>query len=129
MANGYKFVTEIAWIGGLNIPVADKLALPLRGAGLIPRSGRGEAGGRIHLDYRHAAYWVLSLAAHGPTTVLDSVTRLGALEPTRPEPGDFGSLLHVLAAEIGARASHIFNGRPPTGPHDAPDRTMRRVGS
>jgi len=121
MANGPRFVAVLADESGFSTAALDKLAWPMRKAGLLSRSGRGHASDRIHHDHWHAAHWVLALAAQGPTTVVDTVLQLGALEWTHPEPGDFGDLLHVVAAEIGARASHIFNGRPPTGPHDAPD--------
>jgi len=99
----------------------EKLATPLRKAGLVPVSGTGSASDRVHWGEDAAAHLLLALAAYGPTTVLDSVKQIGALEPAHPEPGDFGDLHHALTGEIGIRARYIFNGQTPTGPHNAPN--------
>src|SRR4051794_13113396 len=109
MANGRTFLTEIALIAGINMPAAEKLAGPLRQAGFVPRSGRGTASNSVHLFEGPATYLLLALAAPGPSTVLSSVKAFSTLQPAHPDPGDFGDLFHVMLAELGIRASRIFN--------------------
>jgi len=117
MANGRRFVTELAWNTGRGIPGLQRLITPLRKAGLVPVSGTGSASDRVHLGANHATHLLLALAADGSTTVLNDVRQLGALEPAHPEPGDFGTLHHALTGEIDLRARCIFNGQRPTGPY------------
>jgi hypothetical protein len=120
MANGPKFVKTFAEITGSSFAVTDKLMSTLIAARVLPPSGKGGGKRAVHYDHWDAALWILGCAATGANTAVDTVRQLKALEWVDPQPGDFGDLSHILAAEIEIRARHIYNGKPPTGPHDAP---------